>query len=181
VRSLHPHTGTFTRHSASKLAMRRFSVLVVVVLALVASGCFGDSSTKPAHRAPTSAALTTPVPINLVVRIKVTTLGEVRVSKTYRISCPPSSSGDTVSGVACSQLTGHLQGRYLADVPLAIVSWGPTQGTVTVRGTVDGHPVNRTYALWQEEFRNWMLLLGRAPSGEVPKHGYAAVGWQVDL
>jgi hypothetical protein len=119
--------------------------------------------------------------INLVVRIKVTTLGEVRVSKTYRISCPPSSSGDTVSGVACSQLTGHLQGRYLADVPPGIVSWGPTQGTVTVRGTVDGHPVNRIYALGQKEFRNWMLLLGVHLAVRAPKHGSAAVGWHVDL
>jgi hypothetical protein len=162
--------GTFTRRSASKKPMRRISLLGVVVLALVAAGCLGSGSSKTV---PTSASLTAPVPINLTVGVKVTTMGEVRVSKTYRISCPPSSSGDTVSGVTCSQLTGHLQGRYLADVRPDFLSAGPEQGVVRVRGTVDGHPVNRLYALGQKEFRNWMSLLGRAPSGVAPKHGYA--------
>jgi hypothetical protein len=152
--------------------MRRFSVLCAVGIALLAVGCLGGSSTKTVL---TSASQTAPTPIRLVVRIKVTTLGLVRFSKAYRISCPPSGSGDTVSGVACSQLTGHLQGRYLADAaPPGIVLYGPTHGAVTVRGTVDGHPVNRIYSLGQKEFRNWMLLLGVQLAVRAPKHGYAA-------
>jgi hypothetical protein len=154
--------GTFTRRSASKMAMKRFSVLVVVVVALMAGGCFGGSSTKTVQIGPDLQNL----PTSLVVKVSVAKLGQAPSEHTYRISCLDTGTGDGAERYGCDRLTGSHRDRYFG-VQSGPKSAGPLQGTVTIRGLANGVLVKRSYYLGSKQFRDWMQILGRDPSGLV--------------
>jgi hypothetical protein len=154
--------------------MRRVLVMIVVLLALLGSGCFGGSSANTAARRSPQ-----PKDTALVVHLSMTFLGQPPISQAYRISCGQLSTGDAAVTVVCSRLTGSFKDRYFATPPVSVVSAGPMDATVTIRGRVNGRPVARSYYLGGEQFRNWMQILGRDPSGFAPRHGDAVVGWRV--
>jgi hypothetical protein len=109
--------------------------------------------------------------------------GQAPIKQTYRISCL-GGTGDALGIYPCDQLTGSDRARYFAFPSAGPMSEGPEQATVTIRGTVNGERVTRTYYLGSHQFRDWMRILGRYSTG-VAKcpvsdacHG-SAVGWRV--
>jgi hypothetical protein len=171
VRTVGEWWKTLPRRSASKKAMRRFSAIAVVALALLASGCVGVGSAKTAVQRSPELKDTA-----LVVYFSRTVLGQPPTRQTYRIACADMGTGDASATFVCSRLTGSFWKRYFG-VPSGPISWGPVQGTVTIRGTVNGERVTRSYYLFSQKFRDWMQILGRDPSGYAPKHG-DSVGWR---
>ncbi len=142
--------------------MERRFWLLGVVLALLSSGCLGDSSTKTVHPG------LQPSPTNLVVKVLVEELGQgqTATAQTYRISCVDTGAARGAEEFHCDQLTGSNRDRYFG-VPSGPISAGLLQGAVTIRGIANGVRVRRSYYLGSKQFRDWMLILNRDPSGLV--------------
>jgi hypothetical protein len=159
--------------------MKRFSLLAIPLLALLAVGCFGGGSANTATQKSPKSRNTA-----LVVHFSMTTLGQAPIKQTYRISCADMGTGDGGVTFVCGRLTGSLQARYFAVPSDGPISEGPEQAAVAISGTVNGERGRRSYYLGSQQFRDWMQILGRYPTG-VAKcpvsdacHG-SAVGWRV--
>jgi hypothetical protein len=128
--------------------MRRFSLLGVVLLALVASGCLGvGSSEAPAKKTA------------VVIRWANSGVdGDVLRRYVFYVSCPV-SSGLKSEVVACNQLIGHPD-RYFGAPAVTVVATMPVRGeSVSVRGTVDGSPVKQFYGPGAKPQYPWWIRL----------------------
>jgi hypothetical protein len=74
-------------------------------------------------------------------------------------------TGDGGVTFVCARLTDSFQDRYFGTPRVTYISHGPGNAEVTVRGTVNGRSVTRTYRLGEEQFRNWTQLECRTLAG----------------
>jgi hypothetical protein len=100
------------------------------------------------------------------VTLSVATLGEATVRRTYHFYCGPDTGilQPHVVSRACGRLTSSDRAHYFG-VPSGPKSAGPLQGAVTIRGLAGGVRVARSYYLGSRQYRDWMQILGRDPSG----------------
>jgi hypothetical protein len=148
--------GTLTRRSASKRAMRRFSLLGVIVLALVASGCFGGSADK-------SSRASEAMPIReaaLTIGRRDASVGSVRLWR-FQVSCPP-VQGDVKPTLVCQQITAPGSGFFGVQTTSTTPLGGT--GSLRIRGTVNGVAMNSGYLLGgAPQYGNWMRVLFTRP------------------
>jgi hypothetical protein len=139
--------------------MRRFSLLIVVgLLALVVSGCFGGSADKPG---PTSSAAETKHvgEAELDILLHQSTLAR-QSDWRFHVSCPH-IEGDVKPTLLCQRITSPVSGFF--GVPASFVMPAGGSGSLRIRGTVNGVAVNASYGLGQApQYPNWTrVLFGR--------------------
>jgi hypothetical protein len=137
--------------------MRRVSLLGVVVLALLVSGCFGGSASKSSPKPPEAKRVGE---AELDIRLRQSVGASPARIWRFHISCPP-LGGDVYRSMVCQRITAPRSGFFgvqrAATMPL-----GGT-GSLRIRGTVNGVAVNTSYSLgWVPQYGHWMgVLFGR--------------------
>jgi hypothetical protein len=136
--------------------MRRFSLLVVVVLALVASGCFGGSAYKSGSASEAKPAREAA----LNIRLRESTAGTVRFWR-FQVSCP-AIQGDVKPTLVCQQITAPGSGFF--GIPHDFTTPYGGTGNLRIRGTVNGVAVNTSYLLGgTPQWGYWIRALFRRP------------------
>jgi hypothetical protein len=158
LKSLATAFGTFPRPSASKKPMRRFSLVVVALLAVLASGCFGGSADKSGPKPPASEAKPARE-AELDIRLRQSTAGR-QSDWHFRISCPPTEGGVEPT-LVCQRITAPGSG-FFGEPASFTEPYGGT-GNLRIRGTVNGVAVNTGYLLGgSPQWGYWMgVLFGR--------------------
>jgi len=140
--------------------MRRLSVLGVVVLALVLSGCFGGSADKASPGAPVSEAKTIgEADLDITLRESVGGM-PARIWR-FHVSCPH-IEGDIVPSHLCKRITAPGSGFF--GIPHDFTTPYGGTGNVRIRGTVNGVAVITSYRLGgAPQWGYWMRALFRRP------------------
>jgi hypothetical protein len=121
-----------------------------LLLALVVSGCFGSSGTSSGKGS-----------AELVVTVTRSILGQPPTRDRYYIYCTTTGDQSPAMADVCRRL-GAYRNQYFGTAHKDLVSDGPEQAALTVRGQVDGATVRRSYDLGASpQYPDWMRLLAK--------------------
>jgi hypothetical protein len=140
--------------------MRRFSVLVAALLALLASGCFGESATSnPSVPSDTSPASQERGKVSVDVRLRQFTAFGAARDQTIHVSCPPVDDLALQTRI-CQRITAPGSDYFGAPTSFTMPAGGT--GNVTISGSVNGVGVKKSYRLGSSpQYPNWTRLFQR--------------------